>query len=250
MDQADALTPTSLSAGYGGCALSGKDGAQGGHHSCGGRSSDCIFDAASDFCGIGGACAGSGTCSKNGDSVVASRESIEIIIKDSRHDEGEIKRKGSVGGIFVESQAVAEAAQFPIPAAASAQAEHASAHGRYFRRRALVEDVVEVCSAADVAPPAAVAVLRRDNSTLGIMNPDGMGDFEGIAGGLNDGVFEGAAGWGAAAATEAEMAALLAVYLRRVQPCRESLDRRAQSAGAALLRSDLGSALFTRFVWV
>jgi hypothetical protein len=165
MDQADALASTSLSTCHGGCAPSEQDGAQGGHHSGGG----CICDAASDFSGFGSECAGSGNCSKNGDTVVASRGGIEIIIEDDHRDDGDVKRNGSIDRIFEESQAVAEAAGLPIPAAAAAQAKHAIAHGHSFRCRALVEDGIEVCGVADGAPPAAVAALRRDNSTFDLM---------------------------------------------------------------------------------
>ncbi len=216
--------------------------------------------AAGDFGGAGDACAGLGSRGAGGrsDSRVSNSDGdrVEIVITDSCRDLGEIEPDGARGSSCqcadVQCQGAAETGGgVAAPAAAAAAAlpttmtaEGAAADGR--RRLALhrwAADGVDSEGAADAAPPAEAPVLGS------VVDPDGTADCE--AGGVDDCACQGGAGEGAAAAAaaaaDAETAALLEVYLRRVQPCRESLDLRAQSAGAALLRSDLGSALFTRF---
>jgi hypothetical protein len=159
--------------------------------------------------------------------------------------EGEIRLEVTGGSsLDILSKSVAQEG-FPISAAAAQDtvSEGIGANGCSSlapRRLATVDGVVTwTCEA-----PKAVA-LRRVDSAFSIIDSDGTRDFEGIATGVEEVASDVEAGE-LVDANVAETAALLALYLRRVQPSRESLGRRAQSAGTALLRSDLGSALFTR----
>jgi hypothetical protein len=174
-----------------------------------------------------------------------------IVIVAGCHDEGELKLEGTGSScVDVGSQSVAEE-ELSIPSAA-AQATVAEGFGANRRRSRAVRRAATVDgddTGTDAAPAASSPAFRRDESANSLIDPDGNGNFEGISMGDEEAASDGEAGEGVDVADDvAETAALLAVYLRRVQPSRESLNRRAQSAGAALLRSDLGSALFTRFV--
>jgi hypothetical protein len=189
-----------------------------------------------------------------------SSECIKIIIEAShrRDSEDDHALESVTGGISKDKESpqleVTEPEAlgvFPTPEAASARVEDASAGSRRCSRRLLrrLSDAgleVSTTQAVDAARPFPVAILRRDASSFRLVDPAGAGNFDIALDSLEDGALEGTVGEGAAAYTVAETAALLAVYLRRVQPCKESLDRRAQSVEEALLRSDLGSALFTR----
>jgi hypothetical protein len=217
------------------------NGARVGSHRSGRSCSRGAVEAACDFGVMGGALPESGNCNE---SVVES-SSLAAAIAAGCQAEGEIRLEDT-GGSYMDilSKGVTEEG-FSISASAAqgAVAEGIWANGRRSRapRRVSTVDGVETWTCA---APNAVA-LRRDDSAFSIIDSDGTGDFEGIAAGVEEVAWDVEAGE-VVDANVAEMAALRAVYLRRVQPSRGSLNRRAQSAGTALLRSDLGSALFTR----
>jgi hypothetical protein len=210
----------------------------------------------SDHGGLGDAMAGSGNDDEDpGNSDLAS--SCRAVITPGHHEEGVVRPEGTAvsghgdtdgSGMYAEN--LGEVGEgFPIPVAAvQATVEGV---GRRIRSPCRSAGAIgfENRNGPDAVPHAAAAALCRDDSAFSMIDPDGTGDFEAIAVDFEEDACERAVVEGAETARVAETAALLAVYLRRVQPCRESLDRRVQSAGAALLRSDLGSALFTRFVW-
>ncbi len=106
-------------------------------------------------------------------------------------------------------------------------------------------DGFEGRNGANAFPPASPDPPPNEDNSFSVVDQIDTGNFEVLSSASATGVIER----GAEESVEvAKMAALLAVFLRRVEPCRESLNMRAQSAGAALLRSNLGSALFTRCV--
>jgi hypothetical protein len=223
-------------------------------------------DCKPDRCGRDAA-AGSGNGCDHCDCAIAGSGRVDImmlipVITGSLHDEGEIKLEGAVGSGRVDVQVEgpggeAAGARLPIPAAA-ALSNIAEGAGSYDYSRSCqsllrglsAADKFESSGATDAEPPAPAVVLRCNTSTFGMLDSDGTGDFEGMAG-VEERAYTGESRadseQGTSAAAAVDTAALFALYLRRVQPCRVSLDRRAKSAGAALLRSDLGSALFTRF---